>query len=659
MLSSKSRLEFLFLGTMAMGSIIISVCSDPQATEAGHGCSLIKYVNGSDFRENLKSVLASLAKNVSATGFATFAEGRKTPDRVYGLAQCRNDLSTSDCSQCFAQAERQIQKYCSAFNGARMIMDGCFLRYENYTFFDQAVDPGFSNVCSSQSSTQPLDFNRTTQKLLNQINAKAPANGGFATGSMVQFSPAASATTTTTVYALALCRRSLSNDSCAKCLQAAQNLTLQCLPRRDGKGLEAGCYLRYATFPFFSINQAQSPSGQGSKRKSKTVGILIGSIGGTGLILALCLLFVFRRHCSFHTLFAITRDSKTHETDDELIAGEESALSTFDYEDLRAATSNFDAKNKLGEGGFGQVYKGTLGDGSEVAVKKLLISRPNSSQGVAQFHTEVKLISGVCHRNLVRLHGWCIKIKERLLVYEFMANQSLDKHLFGETGSFLNWESRLDIIVGIAHGLAYLHEDSHVRIIHRDIKPANILLDENFHPKIADFGLARLFPDGRTHVTTKIGGTIGYTAPEYAFHGQLTEKADVYSYGVVVLEIVSGRKCMNTRFAADKQLLLEWAWKSYERNGGLDIVDVKLEENYGRERAMRVIHIALLCTQGSPTLRPTMCNVVSMLTTNSEIIVRPSHPAFIDVDNSDVSTVQTSPSSTSSYGPVSVSLSPR
>eukprot|EP01018_Ginkgo_biloba_P006011 Gb_10881 [translate_table: standard] len=152
---------------------------------------------------------------------------------------------------------------------------------------------------------------------------------------------------------------------------------------------------------------------------------------------------------------------------------------------------------------------------------------------------------------------------------------------------------------------------------------------------------------------------ISYTAPEYAVHGQLTEKADVYSYGVVVLEIVSGRKCMNTRFAADKQLLLEWAWKSYERNGGLDIVDVKLEENYGRERAMRVIHIALLCTQGSPTLRPTMCNVVSMLTTNSEIIVRPSHPAFIDVDNSDVSTVQTSPSSTSSYGPVSVSLSPR
>eukprot|EP01018_Ginkgo_biloba_P006021 Gb_41606 [translate_table: standard] len=639
----------------------VLVAADPQATEAGHGCSPNKYVNGSAFRENLNSVLASLAKNVSATGFATSAEGRETPDRVYGLAQCRNDLSSSDCSQCFAQAEKQIEKYCSGVNGARMIMDGCFLRYENSSFYDQAVDPGFSNVCGSQNSTQPLDFNRTTQKLLNEINVNATANGGFAEGSMVQSSPAA--TTTTTVYALAMCRRSLSNDSCAQCLQAAQNLTLQCLPRRDGKGLEAGCYLRYATFPFVNkVNGSISSQPISSKKTSKTARIISGIIGGSALISIVCLLFIYR-----HTLQAvlsqyhIKRHSDNREDGYFATPEEPESDHNFNYEALRTATRNFDVSNKLGQGGFGQVFKGTFSDGRQVAVKKLFVT--HSTRAVTEFLTEVKLISGVRHRNLVRLLGCCKQGQERLLVYEFMPNNSLDKHLFDiKTKTSLNWKTRLEIIIGTAHGLAYLHEDSHIRIIHRDIKAPNILLDDKFCPKIADFGLARLFPDDQTHLTTRVGGTIGYTAPEYAVHGQLTEKADVYSYGVMVLEIVSGRKSINSTLPAHKQLLLGWAWSAYERNMALDIVDPNLEGLYEKEEALRVVHVALLCTQGTFNLRPSMSSVISMLTSDTEILVKPSQPAFINAGETHPSSsepVSSGKSTSTSHGSVSFSLLPR
>jgi serine/threonine protein kinase len=210
-----------------------------------------------------------------------------------------------------------------------------------------------------------------------------------------------------------------------------------------------------------------------------------------------------------------------------------------------------------------------------------------------------------------------------------MSNNSLDKHLFGEIRNALSWKSRLNIIVGTARGLAYLHEDSNVRIIHRDIKCANILLDDGFYPKIADFGLARLFPEGETHVSTKVGGTIGYTAPEYALHGQLSEKADVYSYGIVVLEIVSGRRCVDARREDPMRLLLEWAWNEFEHEHVLNIVDPTLEGQYPREQALRLITIALLCTQGSSALRPAMSEVASMLTNNLQIPLHPTQPAFI------------------------------
>ncbi|KAH9304737.1 hypothetical protein KI387_009141, partial [Taxus chinensis] len=229
-----------------------------------------------------------------------------------------------------------------------------------------------------------------------------------------------------------------------------------------------------------------------------------------------------------------------------------SMVNRFEYSQLKSATKNFHVKNMLGCGGFGTVYKGTLQNGTIVAIKRL----EKAKQGDTEFHREVKLISGIQHKNLSRLIGCCSQGPERLLIYEYMANKSLDRFLYGNGEQFLQWPTRFEIILGVARGLQYLHEDSHVRIVHRDIKASNILLDENFQPRIADFGLARFFEDGGMR-STQFAGTLGYTAPEYAIRGELSEKADIYSYGVLVLEIVSYRKNTDLTLPSGRQYLPE------------------------------------------------------------------------------------------------------
>ncbi|XP_047170085.1 cold-responsive protein kinase 1-like [Vigna umbellata] len=304
----------------------------------------------------------------------------------------------------------------------------------------------------------------------------------------------------------------------------------------------------------------------------------------------------------------------------------------YKYNDLKAATKNFSAENKLGEGGFGAVYKGTLKNGKIVAIKKLVLGK--SSKMEDDFEGEVKLISNVHHRNLVRLLGCCSKGEERILVYEYMANSSLDRFLFGAKGS-LNWQQRYDIILGTARGLAYLHEEFHVSIIHRDIKTGNILLDDDLQPKIADFGLARLLPGDRSHLSTKFAGTLGYTAPEYAMNGQLSEKADTYSYGIVVLEIISGQKSTDVKNEEEcREYLLQRAWKLYERGLQLELVDEAIDPNeYDAEEVKKIIEIALLCTQASAASRPTMSEVVVLLKSKSLMEhMRPTMPVFVDAN---------------------------
>ncbi|KAM3369486.1 hypothetical protein ACQJBY_017408 [Aegilops geniculata] len=267
--------------------------------------------------------------------------------------------------------------------------------------------------------------------------------------------------------------------------------------------------------------------------------------------------------------------------------------------------------------------QGKLTDGRFVAVKQLSEA---SHQGKKEFATEIETISRVQHRNLVKLYGCCLEGNKPLLVYECLENGSLDHALFGKGKSSLDWPTRFEICLGVARGLSYLHEESSIRVVHRDIKASNILLDANLNPKISDFGLAKLYDDQKTHVSTKVAGTFGYLAPEYAMRGHMTEKIDVFAFGVVVLETLAGRPNYSTE-DENKVYIFEWVWELYENNHPLDMVDQRLEE-FDSEEALRAIKVALLCTQGSPHQRPSMSRVVAMLTGDVEapdVVTKPSY----------------------------------
>uniref|UniRef100_A0A1S4DST5 Receptor-like serine/threonine-protein kinase n=1 Tax=Cucumis melo TaxID=3656 RepID=A0A1S4DST5_CUCME len=297
---------------------------------------------------------------------------------------------------------------------------------------------------------------------------------------------------------------------------------------------------------------------------------------------------------------------------------------------VEAATENFSFSNKIGEGGFGPVYKGKLPSGQEIAVKKLA---ERSGQGLQEFKNEVIFISQLQHRNLVKLLGYCIHQEEILLIYEYLPNKSLDCFLFvdDQRRSILKWPKRIDIIIGIARGLLYLHQDSRLRIIHRDLKAANILLDSEMKPKISDFGMARIFGEDQTETKTRrVVGTYGYMPPEYAIDGFFSVKSDVFSFGVVVLEIVSGRKNKGF-FHPEHQLnLLGHAWKLWKEGRALEFIDIMLEDEYDKHEALRYINIGLLCVQSRPEERPTMSTVFSMLENEKMQLILPQRPGFYE-----------------------------
>ncbi|XP_062084143.1 G-type lectin S-receptor-like serine/threonine-protein kinase At4g03230 isoform X2 [Humulus lupulus] len=299
-----------------------------------------------------------------------------------------------------------------------------------------------------------------------------------------------------------------------------------------------------------------------------------------------------------------------------------------DLETIVMATDNFSDANKLGQGGFGPVYKGKFPGGQEIAVKRL---SSGSGQGLEEFKNEVMLIAKLQHRNLVKLLGYCVEGEEKLLLYEYMPNKSLDSFIFDQTLCvLLNWELRFDIILGIARGLLYLHHDSRLRIIHRDLKASNVLLDEEMNPKISDFGLARIFGGKQTEASTRrVVGTYGYMSPEYALDGLFSIKSDVFSFGVMLLEIVSGKR--NTGFYQSEQALslLGYAWKLWRDNKALDLMDATLSESCNTNEFMRCVNVGLLCVQEDPSDRPTMPNVVFMLGNETASISNPKQPAFV------------------------------
>ncbi|XP_074330066.1 G-type lectin S-receptor-like serine/threonine-protein kinase At4g27290 [Apium graveolens] len=359
------------------------------------------------------------------------------------------------------------------------------------------------------------------------------------------------------------------------------------------------------------------------KGKVKMISIVIPAAVGVLVLLVLILIYVFRnRKLKSKGLLTLKPDKDGGKKDE----GEDLELPLIDFELIAKATNKFSVNNKLGEGGFGPVYKGTLDDGQEIAVKRL---SKTSKQGLDEFKNEVKCIAKLQHRNLVRLLGCCIEDGEMLLIYEYMPNKSLDVFIFDkELSVSLDWPKRYSIINGIAKGLLYLHQDSRLRIIHRDLKAGNILLDHEMSPRISDFGLARSFAGNESAVNTvRVVGTYGYMAPEYAIEGLFSVKSDSYSFGVLVLEIVSGKKIRQFYNSKDNLNLLGHAWKLFNDGEFLDLADEIMFGSCNLSEVLRAIHIGLLCVQPYPQDRPNMTYVVSMLDSENEL-PQPKQPGF-------------------------------
>ncbi|KAL1289330.1 hypothetical protein HN51_057728 [Arachis hypogaea] len=371
-----------------------------------------------------------------------------------------------------------------------------------------------------------------------------------------------------------------------------------------------------------------------SRKNTLIIAVTVGAAGA--IILAACAYLVI---CAKHTRKRRLKDS---ENQSHRLIGvkkqvklDEHELPLFDFEVVATATNNFHLSNTLGKGGFGPVYKGLLPDGQEIAVKRL--SRA-SGQGAEEFMNEVAVISKLQHRNLVRLLGCCIDGDEKMLVYEFMPNKSLDAFIFDPLQrKLLDWTKRFNIIEGIARGILYLHRDSRLRIIHRDLKASNILLDAEMNPKISDFGLARIYKGEDEVNTRRVVGTYGYMAPEYAMEGLFSEKSDVYSFGVLLLEIVSGRRNTSFRNHEKSLSLIGFAWRLWNEDDIRSLIDPDISDlnSASENHILRCIHIAFLCVQEVAKERPPMTSVVSMLNSDETFhLPPPKQVAFVQKEYS-------------------------
>ncbi|EOA23083.1 hypothetical protein CARUB_v10003865mg [Capsella rubella] len=376
-------------------------------------------------------------------------------------------------------------------------------------------------------------------------------------------------------------------------------------------------------------NNANATSNQEhSKGRSIVLPVVLSSLAAAAAVFSVCF------YCCVSSRRRRKRTQRDEKQSKELLKGgivddDGEHISYLNLHDIMVATNAFSEENKLGEGGFGPVYKGKLRNGMDVAIKRL---SKKSSQGMKEFKNEVVLIIKLQHKNLVRLLGYCVESEEKLLVYEYMSNKSLDVLLFDSLKSReLDWDMRMKIVNGTTRGLQYLHEDSRLRIIHRDLKASNILLDDDMNPKISDFGTARIFGVKQIDDSTqRIVGTFGYMSPEYALGGVISEKSDIYSFGVLLLEIVSGKKA--TRFVHNDQKLslIAYAWESWCEAKGVSIIDEALCGSYDLKEVMRCVHIALLCVQDHPKDRPTISQIVYMLSNDNNLPI-PKQPSYSNV----------------------------
>ncbi|XP_052182217.1 cysteine-rich receptor-like protein kinase 44 isoform X2 [Diospyros lotus] len=571
------------------------------------------------YRNNLETLLPSLSSNIDNYGFYSSTTGNNS-DKAYAIVLCRGDVQLDLCRSCINNSTRKLPQLCSNYMEAIGWYDYCMLRYSNKSMKGILSDTQIFYMWNKENISSGADeFNRTLANLFDSLREEAASGGNrrkFATkiATVPDFSR--------NIYGLMQCTPDLSRQDCNNCLVMATAMRQDCcIGKPGGRVIGPSCNFRFETYLFFNDTPVVTPP------PVDAPSVDVSPSPPVMLIFGILILRKRKQRKLMERLGTLDEAISTDE-----ISVPESLQ--YDFDTLYIATDNFSDSNKLGRGGFGVVYKGKLPNGQEIAVKRLSL---NSGQGEVEFKNEVMLVAKLQHRNLVRLLGFCLQDRERLLVYEFVINSSLDHFLFDPVNrANLDWERRYKIIGGIARGLLYLHEDSRLRIIHRDLKAGNILLDAELNPKISDFGMARLFMMDETQgYTSKIAGTYGYMSPEYAMHGQFSIKSDVYSFGVLVLEIISGQKNIRFQNGENEEDLLSYAWKSWRNRTISDLIDPVLR--YGSSpmsEIKRCIHIGLLCIQDNVADRPTMASIVFMLNSFSHTLPIPSEPEFFRQHNS-------------------------
>ncbi|XP_061353854.1 cysteine-rich receptor-like protein kinase 10 isoform X8 [Gastrolobium bilobum] len=542
---SSRLLSLSFLCCVVLIIIFISQASADNNTQNYHYfCDFNNrsgnYAANSTYHTNLNTLLSTLTSNTEIDyGFYNLSYGQNT-DRVNAIGLCRGDIKPDACRSCLSGSRANLTQLCPNQKEAIGWYEDekCMLRYSDRSIFD-TMETGPAYYANNMLNATNLDeFNQVLNTLLGSLRSKA-ASGD----SRLKYAADKSSDRNfQTIYGLVQCTPDLSASQCDDCLvQSIARIPIDCCKDRiGGRVVRPSCNMRFETsFLFYdptpSTTTTNTSSSSGGKSNTTVIAITVPIAVVVVVLIFICIYFRARKPTKKYK----TQEREEDDEDDDDIEISESLQ--FNFNTIRDATNDFSDSNKLGQGGFGAVYRGSLSDGQEIAVKRL---SKDSGQGDLEFKNEVLLVAKLQHRNLVRLLGFCLEGKERLLVYEFVPNKSLDYFIFDQTKrAQLNWESRYKIIAGIARGILYLHEDSRLRIIHRDLKASNILLDGEMSPKISDFGMARLFIVDQTHGdTNRIVGTYGYMAPEYAMHGQFSVKSDVFSFGVLVLEIVSGQK---------------------------------------------------------------------------------------------------------------------
>jgi serine/threonine protein kinase len=367
--------------------------------------------------------------------------------------------------------------------------------------------------------------------------------------------------------------------------------------------------------------KANPPAAARSGAAPWVYGVAFGCLGAVLLLVAAAVgaCILVRRRRSAAALAAAAADSRSKRSQAMESISASTTLVKFTYDEIKSATGDFSRDSIIGRGGFGNVYKGMLSDGTEVAVKRF---KNCSAAGDVAFAHEVEVVASVRHVNLVAIHGYCIATTQReghqrIIVCDLMHNGSLHDHLFGTGECIMEWPGRQRIAIGMARGLAYLHCGTQPAIIHRDIKASNILLDDEFEAKVADFGLAKFAPEGMTHVSTRVAGTLGYVAPEYALYGQLTEKSDVYSFGVVLLELLSGKRALISLGEGQSFVLTDWAWSLVRRGKAIDVIQEGMVDPGPTEVMEKYVLVGALCTHPQLHARPTMEQALKILEADS------------------------------------------